>query len=137
MFVPGSNLLNMALRHIKPQSPTMWRKFLSKTKNAQGIDVPTYAAAVEIVASVQAVQRTLYNQLGLDRQKKYVTIYTTTPLTDVERDGMGDMIEYGGVTYLVQSLTKWADQDGWSQGICIEVPAAYIAPTNPTPGVFT
>lgn len=136
MFVPGANLLNLALKHIRPQR-ILWQKFTGRTNNARGIDVPTYAAAVEISASVQAVPSSLYNSLGLDRQKKHVSIFTTTPLTAVERDGMGDLIEYAGEQYLVLMLTKWAAQDGWSQGVCIEQPKELAPISGPTPGVFT
>ena len=137
MFVPGANLLNMALQRIQPQQPVKLRSFVSRATDAKGLDAPTYSAAVLIVASVQAVPRVRFLQLGLDRQRAAVTIYTTSALQDVERDGCGDLIEYAGRTYVVQSLTRWAEQDGWSEGVCVEVPTMRSPVTGPTPGVFT
>jgi len=137
MLVPGANLLNMSLRHIQPQKPVMLYRFISRSRDTKGVLVPTRSNGVQIVASVQAVPRQLFDQLGLDRQRAAVTIFTKEVLKDVERDGMGDQIEYAGRLYVVQSLTRWAEQDGWSEGICIEVPATTQPVAGPTPGVFT
>lgn len=121
MSVPGSNLLNQALSLIAAQ-PVMLRRFTGRTVNSIGEYVNTWAAGVAIVGSVQAVPQRMYEQLGLDWNRDYVTLYTSEQVIEVNRDGTGDRLVYGGRHYLCESLTDWYGQDGWNAVIAVHVP---------------
>jgi hypothetical protein len=122
MSVPGSNLLAQALSVIAPQTVTL-RRFTGRTVNSIGEYVNTWDTAVPIVGSLQAVPQHMYEQLGLDWNKEYVTLYTSEPLIEVNRDGTGDRILYRNRHYLCESSTDWIGQDGWNAVIAVHVPA--------------
>jgi hypothetical protein len=133
-MIPGANLLNMALGVIAPQ-PVLWSRFTGRTVNAAGFFVAAYADAVALRGSLQPVPTRLYQSLGLDFGKKYATLYTPAGVVTVDRDGAGDKLIYQGETYLCESSTDWAGQDGWSAIVAVRVPqpAPTPAPT-PAPG---
>lgn len=120
MIVPGSNLLRMAMGVIGAQE-VQWSRFLNKTTNAAGIDVPTFAAPVTVYGSFQAVDQNLLQNLGLDWTKNYATFYASEDFGDVNRDKTGDRLVYGGTTYGVLSKTPWFLQDGWNRVFCVEI----------------
>lgn len=120
MTVPGSNLLNMALGLIGPQS-VQWLRFQGITQNAAGFDVPTWQAPVEVLGSFQPVQASLLQQLGLDWTKNYATFFASYDVTDVDRDKTGDRLIYAGRTYQVESKNPWFAQDGWENVLAVEV----------------
>lgn len=121
MAVPGSNNLNLALSVIARQTVSYWR-YLSRTTNAIGLDVSTYADPVDITGSLQAVPRSAYKELGLDLTRNYVRFFTSNDLIDIKRDVSGDRISYAGKYYNVLSATDWYAVDGWLEVLCIEVP---------------
>lgn len=119
-MIKGSNLLNQALTVIPKQS-FGYLKFLSKTTNDIGIDVPTYAPEVTLFGSVQAVPRTLFQSLGLDWKKNYIMIYSSDELTGIERDSSGDRVVFGGKTYQALYENDWRQIYGWAGVLCVEV----------------
>lgn len=116
----AGNLLKRAL-HLTGSQAVTYRRFSGRTTNEIGLDVSSYADPVEIKGSVQAVPRSTYEQLGLDFQKRYVTLYTVAEVLDLQRDISGDMIEFGGKTYQLVSSTDWQPMDGWQSVLCVEV----------------
>ena len=116
----AGNVLNRAFRLIKPQSIS-YRAFAGRVTNEIGLDVSEYADPVDIQASVQAVPRSTYEQLGLDFQKRYITIYTKAAIADLKRGVSGDMAEFDGKTYQAVSATDWMGMDGWQSILCVEV----------------
>lgn len=121
-FVPGCNLLNMALRVIQRQSITYYQ-FSGRTLNAVGQDVTTYAAPVTIVGSWQPIPRNLNEQWGLDLQKDYFTFFSSNNILDVTRDVSGDQLVFMTKRYQVESDTDWYQLDGWKGIICCDIGA--------------
>lgn len=116
------NLLGLALGAIGAQRAQL-AKFTGQTTNAVGHRVASYAAPVPIVASVQPVSEKVYQAMGLDFNKDYVTIRTQANAVAVDRDGKGDKVLYNGKTYLCESSTDWAAQAGWVAIVAVRVPA--------------
>ena len=116
----AGNLLNRALKRVGSQT-VQYMRFSGRTTNEIGLDVSTYAEPVNITGSVQAVPRSTYEQLGLDFQKRYIMIYTSAPVVDLQRDVSGDKISVGGKSYQVVSATDWLMMDGWQSVLCVEV----------------
>jgi len=101
-------------KQLIPLQTISYTPFSARTLNNVGLEVNTYGTAQSIKASVQAVQRSMYEDLGLDFQKKYVTIYLESKLVDVDRGTAGDRFTYNGETYQVESNLDWYSVDGWT-----------------------
>lgn len=120
MNVPGSNLLAMALRVITPQEVKLFR-FTERSTNAIGMQVSTFAAGVPVWGSVQPINRSLYQQYGLNFAKDYLTFYATKLIQGVDRLRAGDQIEWDGRRWQVESANDWHSVDGWNGVLCISL----------------
>lgn len=116
------NLLSLAMS-VTGTQPVSWAKFKSRSTNSAGHVVPTYYAARPITGQAQPISQKLYQALGLDWNKKYITLYTPAGVVSVDREGSGDKITYNGETYLAESDTDWSAQAGWKSVVCGRVPA--------------
>lgn len=122
MNIPGANLLSIAARVIKMQT-LGHRAFTSRTVGAAGDFVSTFAASVDITGSMQAVNKKLYQTLGLNLAKNYSMLYTSAAVQVTARDREGDLITFGGKTWQAESDQNWAAVDGFRKILCVEVPA--------------
>ncbi len=122
-MIPGQNILNMALQIIAKQT-IQYYAFVSRSLNAVGQDIATYAAVQNIVGSWQPVPRQVYVLYGLDLQKDYFTFYTSNNLLDITRDVSGDQIAYRGRRYQVESNNDWYQLDGWKGILCVGLGAS-------------
>jgi hypothetical protein len=119
MNVPGSNLLNQALRVISP-SMVKYYKNTGQITNDQGLVVASYAPPVSVKGSVQAVPKSRYEAYGLDFSKNYVTFYASRMMIDLQRAKSGDKFEFAKKVFVVQDKTDWFAIDGWSGVIAVE-----------------
>lgn len=119
-MVPGSNLLNRAARLIGLQT-VQYEVFTGSSTNEIGLIVPTFAAPVPVLGSVQPIARTIIQAIGLDWQKNYVTLYTSHFVNDVARDQTGDQFTFAGKTFQVLSKTDWTPIDGWTNPVCVQI----------------
>lgn len=143
MAIPGSNLLAQALTVIA-SSPVNFLQWQSATPGPTGLSTSIYAAPQTILkGSVQAVDLSRYEQLGLDRQKSYVTWYVPNVVVQSIRanpDSNGDVIEWpvskagallpGARRYQIISDTPWSVQDGWMRVLGVDIGPATGATTN-------
>lgn len=120
MMVPGSNLLKIAQKLIRFQSVDYY-KATGRTMNAARQWVPTYGAATQLQASVQAVSRKTYAQLGLNLNAYYVNIFASLDLIDLARDSSGDKFIYNGDEYKMAQGENWHAQDGWATCLATKV----------------
>jgi|SRR5690242_10757908 len=119
-MIPGSNLLNIALRVIARQT-VIYYKDRSRSQNSVGQDVTSYAGGVPIVGSFQPVPRQLYEKYGLDLQKDYYTFYTSNNVLDVSRNVSGDQIGFKGERFQCESSNDWFPMDGWVGVLCVKI----------------
>ena len=119
MNIPGANLLSIAARVIAMQT-LQHRAFVSRTENAAGDTVSTFAAPVGIQGSVQPVNKKLYQELGLNLTKNYVMLYTSATVSPTTRDREGDLVSFGGKTWQCESDQNWAAIDGFTEMLCVE-----------------
>ena len=122
MNIPGSNLLATALTLICPDTFEYFRYSGIQT-NAIGFEVVSFAAPVMVAGSVQAVDRSVYQEQGLDWQRRYIRIWTTQDIDDLERDRAGDQIAWNGDRYQIVDQSDWHTQDGWNGCLFVEVPS--------------
>jgi hypothetical protein len=121
MNIPGANLLSMASRVIRFET-IGHRAFVSRTANAAGDFVSTFAASVDIQGSMQPLNKKTYQELGLNLTKNYVMLYTSATITPPIRDHEGDLLTFGGKTWQCESDQSWAAIDGFTKMLCVEVP---------------
>lgn len=112
MNIPGSNLLNTALRLIQSQI-VQYFKFSSRVENDVGQYIPVYDLPVQVRGSFQAVPRNLYEQYELDFSKNYATFYTSDDILSLDRDRTGDYILYANKRWKCESDNNWRAMDGW------------------------
>lgn len=133
MIVPGSNLLAMALTVIG-STPVTYYRYLGETTGPTGLDTVTFADGVVVsVGSVQAVDRSRYQEFGLDWMKSYIVWYV--PELDASAiarnpDNSGDVIEVNGRRYPLIGGTDWFRIDGWLSMIGVDTGPATGATTN-------
>ena len=121
MIVPGSNILNMALRLVAPQT-LEHEVFTSRAENIYGDTVSVFAAPVAITGSFQPVSKDAYQELGLNLAKNYSTLYTPADVKTTTRDVEGDRIIFGGKKWMCESDQDWYGVDGWHRILCVEIP---------------
>lgn len=115
-----NNLLNQALSIIPKQSFTYY-KYKSNTINEIGIKVDVYEEGIVFEGSVQAVDSKMYQQLGLDWSKKYIQIFSSLNIKNVEKEQeTPDKIVWNNKNYLVVNCSDWYIQDGWTNIIAVE-----------------
>lgn len=119
-MIPGSNLLRRASRLIR-QFPVQYYQFNSRVTNSVGQQISAFNPPVTLPASVQAVERSSYAQLGLDLQRNYVNIYVPADIIDLDRDYSGDQFTYQGALYQIETQNDWFIQDGWAAGMAVKV----------------
>lgn len=121
-MTPGSNLLGLALRAIRPQTIPL-RRFTSRDENAAGDTVAVFAAAVDMQGSMQPVDKQLYQRLGLNFAKNYSTLWVFGDVQPVARDRDGDIVLFGGKTWQCESDRDWSGVGEYRKIMCVEVQA--------------
>lgn len=122
-MIPGSNLLNIAFQCITPV-PFEYIAFTGNTERDDGVLIPSYAAAVTLYGSVQALSRNQYKDFGLSYSKSYIEIFTSNNIYGIERDRASDIVQWNGRRYAVSSEIPWQAIDGWDKFIAVDIGAA-------------
>jgi hypothetical protein len=131
MSVPGIDVLSIAMS-VLGSTPVNYFQFLSSAPNSGAILVTTYAAPVLYTqGSVQPVDRSKYEQFGLDLEKSYIVWYIMNlPAVDIGRDVSGDVIEAQGRRYQLVGGNNWYNIDGWMSLIGVDIGPATGNTTN-------
>ncbi|QEG09523.1 hypothetical protein TROPICALSUN_20 [Erwinia phage vB_EamM_TropicalSun] len=117
-MIPGINLLRVANRAIRFQ-PIAYMRDEGRTTDAVGRFITKRSQPVTLMASVQAVKRDKYHDMGLDFQKEYVKVFASVDVIDIGRDESGDQFVFGHKLYQIESETTWYVQDGWASCLCV------------------
>ncbi len=116
------NVLGAAQTVIRKQ-PFIYRRHTGRAANSAGLYIDTYAADENRTASVQPVSRSLYEKMGLDFEKSYISILDTESIFDIGRDASGDRIVFNGQVYKVNGKTDWETSAGWNRVVCVRIEA--------------
>lgn len=119
-MIPGSNLLNVALRTIAEQTVS-YSVYLTRGANEIGQLVSTYDTPVALKGSFQAVPRDLYGQYGLDLSKYYARFFISKNALPVDRNVSGDQVTYSNRVFKVESETDWYTMDGWAELLLVKI----------------
>lgn len=117
-----TNLLELVLPMISniidpSMSVFKFRSLVGETINDIGVKVPTYdyewSNAPSCQGSVQPVQRSRYEALGLDWSKNYIQVWGSVVLKDLGVARQPSQIFWQGRTWNVTALTEWNPHNGW------------------------
>lgn len=120
-MIPGMNLLESAMACIAAQPDVMYAPTTGRTLNDVGQYVTSYADPRKVNASVQAVSRQTYVELGLDMQRNYYNVFSTENATDLQRGSSGDRFIWNNRILQCESETDWYLQDGWTEILVVDV----------------
>lgn len=95
------------------------KKFLGNTENEVGQEVPSYGEPTEIEGQFQAIEATLYAQLGLDLTKVYRTLYTAEDIKMLD-DSSSDRVVYNGEEYQAIKKLDWL-LNGYVGVLCVRL----------------
>lgn len=120
-MIPGRNNLALAMSVLTPQTAALSR-FADRVANAAGQQVASYAPPVTITGgSIQPVPAARYEQLGLDRKKRYVQWWAPTSIFGVARLRAPDRFTWNGAGYEVTQEDDWHVQDGWVRVVAVRL----------------
>lgn len=115
-----NNLLNQAFTII-PQQKFVYYRFKSVVVDETGIKQNEYDDGVECRGSVQAVNSTMYQELGLDFSKKYIQIFSSVNIQNVNNNQESpDKVLWNNKEYFVVNCSDWYKQDGWTNILAVE-----------------
>jgi hypothetical protein len=119
-MIPGANVFNIAMSVIGKQTITYYQ-YLGREVNEIGIYVPIYNEGNIITGSFQPVPRSIYRTQGLDLQRRYFTLYSSTNFLDINRNVSSDQIVFNNRKFQCESNIDWYEIDGWTGVLCIEL----------------
>ncbi len=121
MFVPGANLLGVALTAINPTVGVQIKRFQQQQENDFGKTVNTYSELEPLFgASVQPLPFRDIQQFGLTTGRQYITAWIQTGAHSAYRGGSADIIVWNGGEWEVLEPTSWKVQDGWTQLVAVK-----------------
>lgn len=129
-YIPGQNVLNMAMTMIARQGLTYYRA-LGRVLNNIGQYVTTFAEGEVVYGSWQPVPRAMMREYGLDLQKDYYTFYAPQNILDLARNITADQVAFNGQLFQVESENDWFALDGWKGILCV-----YIGPDTAQSNIF-
>lgn len=120
-MIPGRNNLALAMQLIAPQTGVLHR-YAGRVTNSAGQQVASYAPPVTITGgSIQPVPAARYEQLGLDRTRRYVQWWAPTSIFGAARLRAPDRFAWNGATYEVTQEDDWHAQDGWVRVVAVRL----------------
>jgi len=120
VYIPGQDLLRMALTMITRQGVTYY-KAAYRVINSLGQYLTTFEPGSLMYGSWQPVPRALLIKYGLNLQKDYYTFYTPNNVLDLDREITADQIAFNGQLFQVESDNDWYMLDGWKGVLCIHI----------------
>lgn len=114
------NLLKTALQVIRPET-IQYKKYIGTTVNEIGIDVPSYADAIEIKGSIQAhVSQQTIKAFGLDPTKNYKLVNVPAHLISTAESESPDILLFYNKAWTIIKSNDWHTYDGWCKLLVVE-----------------
>lgn len=107
------NLLKIAMKYL-PTEKVSYCKFLGNTQTEIYTDAPSYANAEVLTASVQRVRQDIFEQFGLNMQKKYKIIFVSKNVKGVNEIQSPDKFIFQDRNWVVtDDVSDWYHLNGW------------------------
>lgn len=101
--------------------PFKFYKFLTSSLDVYGRDIPEYSEPVTLTGSIQAVPNKMYEQLGLDLDKNYKTVFCPELMRSLAESLQPDIIEYNGGRYQIVENKNYYETNGWTKALMVEL----------------
>lgn len=101
--------------------PFKFYKFLTSSLDDYGRDIPEYSEPVTLTGSIQAVPNKMYEQLGLDLDKNYKTVFCPALMRSLAESLQPDIIEYNGGRYQIVENKNYYETNGWTKALMVEL----------------
>lgn len=107
------NLLKIAMKHL-PTECVFYFKFLGNRETSIYTDEPYYGEGEKLKASVQRVRQDIYEQFGLNLQKKYKIVFVSKNVNCVNEIQSPDKFTFQGRNWIVtDDVSDWYSLNGW------------------------
>lgn len=122
MFVPGANLLGMAMTAINPSAGVQIKRFEGQQENDFGKTINAYSDPEALYgASIQPLSFRDIQQFGLTTGREYISAWIQTSAHSAYRGGAADIIVWNGAEWELLQPTNWKVQDGWTQLVAVRL----------------
>lgn len=96
-------------------------KFKGSTLDEFGRDIPEYFTPVVYTGSIQAVPNKLYEQLGLELDKNYKTVFCPQLMQSLAEQTQSDIIVYDNKKFQIIENKNWFNQNGYTKILMVEI----------------
>ena len=96
-------------------------KYIETTIDDMGRDVPVFADPVLMTGSIQAVPNKMYEQMGLQLDKNYKTVFSLALIQSIAENIQPDRIVYNGLTFEVVENKNWYETNGYTKILVVEL----------------
>lgn len=114
------NLLHTALSMVPKQTATLHR-WKGRVQNDRLLEVDVYLDPVSITASIQPVDRSRFQYMGLDASKSFVAIYATQDVLALMQTGNPDVIDWMGRRYRVENRADWHGTADYTAALAVDI----------------
>lgn len=118
------NLLPIAMKAtniLGCNKQVLYYQYNGTKTDTMGRDIPDYLDPITLWASVQAVSNKTYQELGLDLNKNYKTIWAEHPLYSIAERKQPDRIIYDNLIFQLVENRKWSETNGYTRALIVQV----------------
>lgn len=113
------NILEAALS-VLPAVSFRYRAFRKSEVDEFGQKRPEYGEWKVCRGMVQPVNRTAYEDMGLDFSKNYVNAWGSIPLETVSDETSPGQILYNGRLWNITAVNEWNQYNGWTNVTAVQ-----------------
>ena len=96
-------------------------QFQGSTLDDLGRDIPQYSNPINLIGSIQAVPNKMYEQLGLDLDKNYITVFCPQLIQSLAQNTQPDRIIWNNRTFEAIETKDWTNLNGYTKALFVEI----------------
>ena len=96
-------------------------QFQGSTLDDLGRDIPQYLDPINLKGSIQAVPNKMYEQLGLDLDKNYITVFCPQLIQSLAQNTQPDRIIWNNRTFEAIETKDWTNLNGYTKALFAEI----------------
>lgn len=96
-------------------------QFQGSTLDDLGRDIPQYSDPINLKGSIQAVPNKMYEQLGLDLEKNYITVFCPQLIQSLAQNSQPDKIIWNNRTFEAIETKDWTNLNGYTKALFAEI----------------
>lgn len=96
-------------------------QFQGSTLDDLGRDIPQYSNPINLKGSIQAVPNKMYEQLGLDLEKNYITVFCPQLIQSLAQNSQPDKIIWNNRTFEAIETKDWTNLNGYTKALFVEI----------------